>query len=186
MRIVDMSAEFHCRINDDLELRQLEQQHAATLFELADGNRVHLRRWMPWVDRTQSIADVNAFIDVTLQQSAENSGYHAGLWFQGELCGVIGHHIIDWANRTTSLGYWLDAAHQGKGIMAMSCRAIVEHDFTELNLHRIIIRCATENLRSRAIPERLGFSFEGVAREAEWLYDHFVDLAVYSKLQSDP
>jgi ribosomal-protein-serine acetyltransferase len=180
-----MATEFYCRVNDELELKQLEQQHAATLFELADANRVYLRRWMPWVDRTQSVADASSFIDTTLQQSAENEGYHTGIWFRGRLCGVLGHHIIDWTNRTTSLGYWLDESHQGQGIMTTTCRAIIEHDFTELNLHRIIIRCATENSRSRAIPERLGFSFEGVARQAEWLYDHFVDLAVYSKLRSD-
>jgi ribosomal-protein-serine acetyltransferase len=180
-----MSAEFHCRVNDDLELKLLEQHHAAALFELVDANRVYLRLWMPWIDGAQSVADVGSFIDASLQQFAENKGYHAGIWFRGTLCGVIGHHSIDWTNRSTSLGYWLDAAHQGKGIMTESCRAVVEYDFTELQLHRIVIRCATENRRSRAIPERLGFSFEGVAREAEWLYDHFVDLAIYSKLRCD-
>jgi len=180
-----MAAEFHCRINDELELRLLDQRHAQSLFELVDANRESFRRWMAWLDRTRSVADVNSSIDASLRQVAENNGYRAGIWSRGILCGVIGHHGIDWTNRSTSLGYWLDAAHQGKGIMTESCRAIVDHDFTELQLHRIVIRCATENRRSRAIPERLGFSFEGVAREAEWLYDHFVDLAVYSKLRSD-
>jgi ribosomal-protein-serine acetyltransferase len=47
---------------------------------------------------------------------------------------------------------------------------------------RLEIRCATHNHTTRAIPERLGFRQEGIARRAEWLYDHFVDLVVYSML----
>jgi ribosomal-protein-serine acetyltransferase len=45
--------------------------------------------------------------------------------------------------------------------------------------------CATENEKSCAVPERLGFRREGIERQAEWLYDHFVDHAVYSALASE-
>jgi len=79
----------------------------------------------------------------------------------------------------------VDAAHQGKGIVTACCRAVIAHAFMELKLHRIVIRCAVRNHRSRAIPERLGFSFEGVARQSEWLYNHFEDVAIYSLLQTD-
>ena len=50
---------------------------------------------------------------------------------------------------------------------------------SSLKPHRIVICCAVENQRSRAIPEPLGFSVEGVARQAKWLHDHLVDLGVY-------
>jgi len=66
--------------------------------------------------------------------------------------------------------------------MTASCRACISHAFTELKLNRVEIRCAVENRKSRAIPERLGFRFEGTLREAQWLYDHFVEHALYGML----
>ncbi len=66
--------------------------------------------------------------------------------------------------------------------MTRACRALVDYAFAKLQLNRVEIRCATGNLRSQAIPERLGFTREGTLREGEWLYDHFVDLIVYSML----
>jgi ribosomal-protein-serine acetyltransferase len=54
-----------------------------------------------------------------------------------------------------------------------------------MRLHRLEVRCAVANARSRAIPERLGFRLEGTIREAEWLYDRFVDHAVYGLLEAE-
>ncbi|MEN1761147.1 GNAT family protein [Anoxynatronum sibiricum] len=53
------------------------------------------------------------------------------------------------------------------------------------SLNRVEIRCATGNHKSRAIPQQLRFVAEGVLREAEWLYDHYVDHVVYAMLASE-
>jgi ribosomal-protein-serine acetyltransferase len=144
-----------------------------------------LRQWLPWLDGSKTVSATSAFIACSRRQFLEDRGFVAVIRVSGRIGGVISHHGIEWPNRSTALGYWLDSALQGKGIMTAACRAVVEHAFTQLALHRIVIRCATENLKSRAIPERLGFTLEGIARQAEWLYDHFVDLAIYSALRTD-
>lgn len=59
------------------------------------------------------------------------------------------------------------------------------HAFTALELKQVQIRCALDNHVSRAIPERLGFKREGIIPQAEWLYDHFVDLVVYGMLSEE-
>jgi ribosomal-protein-serine acetyltransferase len=175
----------HLKVTDEIELRLVEEQHAQEIFNLTDTNRQHLREWLPWLDQTRSVADTLAFIASCSRQFSENGGFQAGIWFKHHLCGMIGLHGIDRPNRSTSMGYWLDASHQGKGIMTASCRVMINHAFRELDVHRVVIRCATKNRRSRAIPERLGFALEGVARQSEWLYDHFVDIANYGLLRTD-
>lgn len=174
------------RVTDEIELHPVELAHAEARFQLVNANRQHLRQWMAWVDGVRDVADAEAVIQQNMEQRQNDVAYQLGIWSKGRLCGAIGLHAIDWSNRLVSLGYWLDAAHQGRGIMTASCRAVVDHAFNELQLHRVIIRCAVDNRRSRAIPERLGFELEGILREAEWLYDHFVDLASYARLRHDP
>ena len=173
---------FSFRIDDEVELRLFEERHAEQFYALTEQNRAHLRAWLPWVDGTTSPEDTRAFIKGALQQFAHNNGFQAGIWVAGAPAGAIGFHYLDWTNRKTELGYWLGDAFQGRGVMTRACRALVDYAFDELDLQRVEIRCAVENMRSRAIPERLDFRQEGVLRQAEWLYDHFVDVVVYSVL----
>ncbi len=176
---------FRYRIDDRLELRQLVPADAGELFALTEANREHLRRWLPWLDTVKAPADTLAFIHATMRQAADRQGFNAGILCGGSLAGIIGHHRISWPNRSTSRGYWLDRGHEGRGIMSAACRAIVRHAFEDLGLNRVEIRCATGNTRSCAIPERLGFRREGLLREAEWLYDRFVDHVVYALLRRE-
>ena len=155
------------------------------MFAAVDRNRQHLRRWLPWVDRSHSPEDIGIFLEHSLAAFARGEELHAGIWIRGQLAGSVGHHKIDAPNRSTSIGYWLDAAAEGKGVMTRCCRALLQHLFVERGLHRVEIRCATGNTRSCAIPARLGFAREGVLREAEWVNDRFYDLVVWSLLEQD-
>lgn len=176
---------FSFRLDSGISLELLAPRHARGLYEAVDENRDHLRPWMAWVDSTRSVADIEAFISTTLNQVANNSGFQTVIRSGEKIVGVVGMHRIDWRNRLTSLGYWLAKDAQGKGTMTQACAAYVAHSFVELGLHRVEIRCATENSKSRAIPERLGFVFEGTVREAEWVNGEFVSYAVYGLLSSE-
>jgi ribosomal-protein-serine acetyltransferase len=167
------------------ELALMEHRHARELFELIEANRAHLRAWMNWADQRRTQVDVATYVATGLKQFALNQGIHVGIWEKGRLCGMINFFPIEWPNKAATLEYWLGASYQGKGIMTASCRAMIEYAFGTAGLHRLTIRCAAENRRSRAIPEKLGFTLEGVARDAEWLHDHFVNHAVYGLVKGD-
>jgi ribosomal-protein-serine acetyltransferase len=176
---------FSHKLGESTQLRLLEERHAQELTDLTDRNREYLRAWLPWVDANRTVEDRKKFISGALKQFAENDGFTAGIWHEGRLAGVIGYVSIDWDNRTTEVGSWLGEEYQGRGLVTAACRALVDHAFEELGLNRVSIACATENKKSCAIPERLGFRREGVVRQAEWLYDHFVDHVVYATLASE-
>lgn len=176
---------FPLQVEDSLELRVLEDGHADELFAVIDRNRSHLREWLPWVDRSHSVDDVRDHIRNMQGQFASREGLGAVIFRDGAAIGSIGVHRVDFANRCTSIGYWLAADLQGRGVMTKACRAMVGYAFREYNLNRIEIRCATGNTKSCAIPERLGFVREGVLREAQWVSGRFLDLVVWSMLARD-
>lgn len=167
-------------------LRLLEESDADELFALTDRNRDRLRPWLPWVDGTRGPADSLAFIRLTRRQIADNDGFQPTIVADGALAGMVGFHGVDWGNRATMIGYWLDAAHEGRGMMTTAVRALVDHAFDAWDLHRVVIEAAVENARSRAIPERLGFRQEGVRRDAERHAGRYVDIVVYARLATDP
>ncbi|HEY3840427.1 MAG TPA: GNAT family protein [Bryobacteraceae bacterium] len=168
-----------------IDIQMFEEEHALELFQLIERNRTSLRQWLPWLDCTNVLADTVDHIRVSKKRFEESNGFSAGIRINGTLCGAIGLHAIDPRHRSSSIGYWLTEGLQGRGVMTKACRAVVGAAFEHYGLHRIEIRCATGNNKSCAIPERLGFQYEGTLREAEWLYDHFVDLRVYSMLEQD-
>jgi ribosomal-protein-serine acetyltransferase len=167
------------RVDDKILLKVLEQEDADAVFSLVDENRLYLREWLPWVDTNTTKEDSRIFIKSTQEQNQLNFGFQCGIWFNEYLAGIIGFHPIDWVNKSVEIGYWLGKKFQGNGIVTKSCKALVEVAFYDFQLNRVQIRCATENKKSCAIIERLGFIREGTIRQAEFLYDKYVDLHIY-------
>ncbi|SIS66418.1 GNAT family N-acetyltransferase [Salimicrobium salexigens] len=170
---------FKCIVNKDTELRLLEVRHAEELFQLTDASRSSLRKWLPWIDSTKTVANTKEFIEESLKQFCNNDGFQAGIWYKGELAGVVGLHTINWPNKSTSLGYWLGDSFQGKGLITKSCQEVIKYCFNELELKRIEIRAAVGNEKSVAIPHRLGFKKEGCLAKSELLNGEYVDHYVF-------
>jgi len=176
---------FRAIVREGVYLKLLEDRHAPAVFAVVDRDRAYLREWLPWVDASKEVDDTRAFIRGALEQFAKNDGLTAGIWCGEEFAGVIGTHKLRWANRSAEIGYWLAAKFQGRGIMADACRLLIDHAFNEWALNRVEIRCATGNIKSCAIPKRLGFQHEGMLREAELIDGKYLDLNIYGMLARD-
>jgi ribosomal-protein-serine acetyltransferase len=173
------------KVRDGLELRSRVEADAEAILEGIDKNREYLKQWLPWLDDSKTVEDIRKYIKNTIVEFDKKEGCDFGIWYEGQWIGGIGFSSFGTKDRKTSIGYWLSEEFQGKGIMTDCVRALVNYGFEHLNLNRILIRCAVENTKSRAIPQRLGFKEEGVLRQSTWLYDHFVDVVIYSLLREE-
>ena len=168
-------------LGEGVEIRLLEPSDAQVVFDVVDENRGRLRPWMPWVDPTTGPDDTLAFIE----NERRSGGLDAlGIFVDGEYAGAIGIRV-DTLHGDSEIGYWIGAAHERRGLVTRACRAMIDHAFGELGLHRVTIRAAPDNSRSRAIPERLGFTEEALLREAGRGGDGYHDLVVYGLLDRE-
>ena len=172
-------------LGNALALHPVSADDATELFAAIDRNRARLRRWLPWIADHYACHDALRFLEQSIQRNEEGTALTMVIRSEGKICGAVGLHTIDYPNRATSIGYWIAEEYERYGIVTRACRALVNAGFQDYGLHRIEIRCATENHRSAAIPKRLGFVEEGVMRQAEWLYDHWVDLTVFSAIVNE-
>jgi ribosomal-protein-serine acetyltransferase len=173
------------QLDDNTDLRLVRAEDAEELHAVVHRNLDHLRRWLPWAVLEYSKEDAFRFLTESIAQFERRESLTMAIRHRGTLCGAIGLHRIDRPNRSSSIGYWIDKEHEGKGIVTAACRAVLTEGFDNFGLHRIEIRCATWNHRSSAIPRRLEFVEEGILRDAEWLHNKWVDLRVFSMLEQD-
>lgn len=173
------------QVEGGLELRPVSEEYADDLYDAVISNFDHLHEWMPWARKGYSMNDTLAFVSRSVMQFASQETMNLIIFEGEEIAGGIGLNVIDKANKSTEIGYWLTKAATGKGIATRAVHRLAVYAFSELGMHRIMIRVAEGNLKSMAIPKRLGFRLEGIQREAEWLRGRFVDLVVYSMLEGE-
>ena len=83
--------------------------------------------------------------------------------YEDQLVGQLTVGGIAWGSfRSAHVGYWIDSAVAGRGIMPTALALAVDHCFRTVGLHRIEINIRPENMPSRRVVEKLGFRDEGL------------------------
>ncbi len=175
---------FSCPLMEDAELRMLMPHYAEEIFSLIDGNRAYLRS-MSWLETTSSVGNIRDFIRRSLHHMTHGTQIQWGIWHAGRFAGVIGTLPINQRAGCVELGYWLGEEFQGKGLVTNAARAMLTYVFATLNLHRAELRILTDNQRSRAVAERLGFVLEGIQRHAVWSNGKLMDLLCFGLLREE-
>jgi ribosomal-protein-serine acetyltransferase len=164
-------------------LRLFEESDAEELYAVVDANREYLARWMPWA-ADDDLEKVREFIRSS-RQLTDTNAFSLAIVEDGGIVGSVGFHRVDRENRLTSIGYWIAESAQGRGTVTLAVTALLDHAFGSWELNRVEIHAGVDNARSRAIPERLGFTQEGVLRQAERVGDRWVDHVMYSMLAEE-
>ncbi|MEG5839477.1 50S ribosomal protein L7/L12-serine acetyltransferase [Enterobacter mori] len=169
-------------VSQQIELRSVEERYTTDLHNLVIKNKIFLQTAFDWAQHVGSEEDTRR--NVQSNQMLHQRGYAKMflIFHDDALAGVLSFNAIESANKTGYIGYWLDEAHQGKGILSRSLQAFMRH-YVELGtVRRFVIKCRVDNHSSNAVALRNGFMLEGCLREAEYLNGRYDDVNTYARL----
>ena len=169
-------------VSQQIELRSVEERYTTDLHNLVIKNKIFLQTAFDWAQHVGSEEDTRR--NVQSNQMLHQRGYAKMflIFHDDALAGVLSFNAIEPANKTGYIGYWLDEAHQGRGILSRSLQAFMRH-YVELGtVRRFVLKCRVDNHSSNAVALRNGFMLEGCLREAEYLNGRYDDVNTYARL----
>lgn len=103
----------------------------------------------------------------------------------GEIIGTCGVRMEEGIHQQASFGCAIGRPFWGMGAAYKASRRLLEFAFATLPVHRIYAETISENLRARALAERLGMRLEGELRHTRYFRGRWWDTAVYSILRDE-
>jgi ribosomal-protein-serine acetyltransferase len=138
--------------------------------------------WMPWCHDQYTVADAEAWIQLTIQNMNSDIAYDFGI-FTGDgktLLGGVGLNQINRLHNFGNVGYWVRQSRQGKGVASRAAREMIRFGFDEKKMTRLEIVAAEGNLPSCRVAEKAGGRFECIARNRLVIRGEPRDAAMYS------
>lgn len=143
-----------------------------------------LKAWLPFAQKLPAVEETeinlrNAYIKFLKRESFRFLIFHRET---NDFIGTVSLQGIDWNIPKCEIGYWINTNFGGNGYMTEAVKALTDFGLNQLKFKRIEIRCESTNLKSRAIPENLGFKLEGVLRNEDLSADgtRLTDTCYYS------
>ena len=169
---------------DRLTLRPTHPDLFDGIWTAVQSSLPELERWMHWAiepdpDRTRE------YIAHAVTEWDSGHERHFTLVHDGEVCGACSLDHPDLLFARYEIGYWMRSDLCGRGLMTEAARAVVDFGFDQLKAHRIELHAGTGNRPSNRVAEKLGFTREGLLREASRGKDGFHDVYVYGLLATD-
>jgi [ribosomal protein S5]-alanine N-acetyltransferase len=154
-------------------VRPLRLRDGTAWVEVRTRNDDWLVRWeatppgfdnprLSWNDR-QSIGIYTAMLRSLRRQAREGSALPFAITHEGRFCGqlTVGN-VVRGAFNSAYVGYWVDEAVAGRGVMPTALALVVDHCFGPARLHRVEANIRPENVASKRVVEKLGFRDEGL------------------------
>jgi len=173
------------QVTPELMLHAADERFVSELHQLVLKNRHWLQHSLNWPQFVGSEEDTRQ--NMLSNRLLHQRGYaKMFLIVQREtLVGVLSFNSIEPLNKAGYIGYWLDEAHQGQGIISRCLAAFMHYYAQQGEVRRFVIKCRVENERSNQVALRNGFTLEGCLKQAEFLNGHYHDQNIYARIMDE-
>jgi RimJ/RimL family protein N-acetyltransferase len=168
-------------------MRPLQLADADSMYEAVIASIPEVSRWLPWCGPGYAKTDTIAFINFACEAWATGSQFPFGIFdaLSDAYLGGLGINHIARLNRLANIGYWVRSDRTCRGIASTAVLLAARFAFRELGFTRLEIACIPDNLPSRRVAEKVGASFEVIARNRLVMHGKAYDAAVFSLVPGD-
>ncbi|MEY8709268.1 ribosomal-protein-serine acetyltransferase [Mangrovibacter phragmitis] len=169
-------------VDSHIQLHSVHERFVDPLFALILRNKDWLQQSMNWPQFVNAREDTLKTVQGNYLLHHRNITKMFMILCKSKLVGVVSFNLIEPTNKAAYIGYWLDEAAQGKGILSRSLNAMMMKYAREGLVRRFVIKCIVTNTASNQVAQRNGFTLEGRLREAEFLNGGYHDQNIYGRI----
>ena len=165
-------------------LRPWRPSDAEAVAAAADNLKIaaNLRNVFP---SPYTLADAEWYVNDCVAQGEARQLTRA-IVIDGKAAGSIGVFVKDDVyEKSAELGYWLAEEHWGKGVMTEAVRQLCREAFGRFDVLRIFAEPFADNLGSRRVLEKAGFTCEGTMRNGVYKNGRVHSYCMYALLRED-
>lgn len=167
-----------------LILRQLRQEDAADVYHYFSTDQVTA---FYDLDRFTEVQQAEDLIQFWNNRFDSLQGIRWGITLRSEdrVIGTCG--FFNWSKKhyRAEIGYELSPEYWSQGYMIEVLESAIDFGFKDLGFNRIQALIHPENVKSRGLLEKSGFTEEGLLNEYYFKKDRFVDAVIFSKLKKE-
>lgn len=174
--------------SDKIILRKYESDFAQLLFEAAFESRGgEFTRWMPWCHENYSIEESEGFIKMCIEGWEDKTQFSFGVFDaeSDDFLGGVGLNQPNLAHKFYNLGYWVRVSCQNRGTASAATRLLAKAAFEDLDINRLEILTAVENVPSQKAAEKSGAMRECILRKRLVIGDKVYDAVMFSFVRED-
>jgi len=157
------------------------------MYEAVRESIAELSVWTPWWLSEYSFEECRASIESQTEQWEQGISYSFAVIDPRDnyLLGGCGLRITDKSFRIADLAYWVRTSRTKQGVATRAALLTARFGFSELEMNRIEIVVAVDNIASQRVAEKTGAVREGVLRNRLMMNGKACDAVMFSLIPQD-
>jgi ribosomal-protein-serine acetyltransferase len=145
------------KVDDEITLRASNESDLDEFIKCILENIEFLKEYMLWARSENVEQESKESLTDSIEARKNNESTNYYIIYKGVICGGTGIHKREETGMYLEFGYWLAEKQNGKGIITRSIEKLTELVFDNTEALGVDIGCDSNNIKSQAIPKRLGF-----------------------------
>ena len=164
-----------------ISLELLSEENSLDVYSFEKENREYFERNLP--PRPTNYFDLEGFKEITRELLTEQENHDAYMHLirdsQGMMVGRINLSILGSDRKTAELGYRIGENVTNLGYASEAVKLVLDKAFHTYGLNRIIAGTATDNLASKRVLLKNGFTFSRIIENDLQVNNEWVHTAVF-------